>query len=92
MNSRNERAPGERGAGELRLSHLGCGADSITPRQGELFGALVAVDEHTTYCEACPQCGATIAIDAPGRGPHFASLRCLRGHFLRWLSKPRGAR
>lgn len=25
-------------------------------------------------------------------GPHHAQLRCLRGHFLRWLPRPRWAR
>jgi hypothetical protein len=73
MDARNERAPVRRGAGEL-FSHLDCGADSITPRRCEIFGAMVVVHEHTTSCEPCPQCGATIAM--PGPGTALTSPRC----------------
>jgi hypothetical protein len=87
MDTRNKRAPGERRAGELLL-HLGCGAESITPRQCELFGVAAAADRTTTSAP-CPRCRAIVAIAGPGRGSHFASLRCLRGHHLGWLPKPR---
>jgi hypothetical protein len=89
MDTTNKSAPGERGAEDL-LSHLDCGADSITPRQCDLFGVAAGVDDRTTSCAPCPQCGSSIAIVGPGVGPHFASLCCLRGQ--RWLPRPRRSR
>ena len=89
MDSRKERAPVGRGAAEL-LSHLDCGPDSITPRQRELLGVAVGVNDRTSACAPCPRCRTTIATIGPGAGPHHAELRCLRGYFLRWLPKPRG--
>jgi hypothetical protein len=89
MAHRNERAPGWRGARGL-LTHLDCSADSITLRQRELFGVAVEVSDRTSACAPCPRCRTTIAIIGPGAGPHHAELRCLRGHFLRWLPKPGG--
>jgi hypothetical protein len=59
------------------------------PAQLSLFGFAVRADDLTTTSEPCPHCGATIAMPGPGRGPHFASLRCSRGHHLGWLPKPR---
>jgi len=90
MDARNENPPVGRGAGELR-SHLDCGADSITPRQCELFGVAAGVNDRTTTCAPCPRCRTTVATIGGGAGPHHAQLRRLRGHFLRRLPKPGGA-
>ena len=38
-----------------------------------------------------PKPGTSVVV-WPGKGPLFASLCCLRGHHLRWLSGPRRAR
>ncbi len=93
MEARNERAPGERGARDC-VSLQTAGWDSSTPypsTQHELFGLVVGSDDRATTCAPCPECGATVATIGGGAGPHHAQLRCLRGHFLRWLPKPGGA-
>jgi hypothetical protein len=53
----------------------------------ELFGLAVCLDDRTTTCLSCPRCGASAAVIAPGSGPPYAALRCLRGHHLKWLAK-----
>jgi hypothetical protein len=57
----------------------------------ELFGVAAGADIETTTCAPCKRCGTTIATIGPGAGPHHALVRCVRGHFLKWLPKPRGA-
>lgn len=57
--------------------------------QIELFGVAAATDDRTATCAPCPRCRTTVAIVGPGVGPHYRSLRCLRGHFLAWLPGPR---
>jgi hypothetical protein len=59
------------------------------PAQLSLFGFAVRADDLSTTSDPCPHFGATIAMPGPGHDPHFASLRCLRGHHLGWLPKPR---
>jgi hypothetical protein len=87
MASTNERAPGERGAEELRTSP-DCAADHTTHPVPQY---MAGVGKRTTTCAPCPRCRTTIATIGPGAGPHHADLRCLRGHFLKWLPKPGGA-
>lgn len=62
------------------------------PVQIGLFGVAFAANDRTMSCEACKICGATNAYIDAGRGPHWASLKCAHGHFLRWLPKPAGGR
>jgi hypothetical protein len=67
-------------------------SDCISTTQGaqrELFGLTVRADDRTTTSAPGPRCGAIVAVVGPGSGPHFASLRCLCGHHLGWLPKPR---
>jgi hypothetical protein len=61
------------------------------PAQRELFGLVVGTDERTIDCGPCSRCGSSVAIIGPGVGPHHASVRCVRDHFLKWLPKPEGA-
>lgn len=89
----DERAPGERGAGDYFCLQT-AGWDSSTPypaAQRDLFGFVVGADDCTTTSAPCPRCGTTVAIIGPGAGPHHASVRCVRGHFRKWLPKPGGA-
>lgn len=58
------------------------------PAQTELFGVAASVTAETAQSDPCPRCGSTVAVRGPGAGPHWKSLRCIRGHFLRWLPKP----
>lgn len=92
MDAINKRARVVAGAGELRLP-TNCGRDFSTPEpaaQLELFGLVVGTEDCTTTSEACPRCATAIATIGPRTGPYHAALRCLRGHFLRWLRKPGG--
>jgi hypothetical protein len=54
--------------------------------QAELFQFA---DERTRIIPPCPQCASAVRTIGSGSGPHYRSLTCLRGHFLRWLPKPR---
>lgn len=60
------------------------------PVQTELFGVATAVTPATVHSDPCPQCGSTVGVEGPGAGPHWKSLRCIRGHFIRWLPRPQG--
>jgi hypothetical protein len=91
MDARNEHPPGDGAREGLLFTSPDCGAESITPRERELFGVAAEVDDRTTPCAPCPRCGTTIAPIGRGSGPHHASLRCLRGHRLGWLPRPRRA-
>jgi hypothetical protein len=77
----------ELGAAASASSHVGRVVSP--PAQREFYELVAGSDEHTTTCDPCPRCGATVAVVGPGRGPYFASLRCLRGHHLGWLARKR---
>jgi hypothetical protein len=96
MDHKNKRAPGERGAGETlvcwdgRDSTTAATHDALRSHQRELFGFAARADERTMMSSPCSRCGATVTVVGPGAGPHHASLRCVRGHFVRWVAKPVG--
>jgi hypothetical protein len=79
----------ELGAAASASSHVGRVVPP--PVQRELFGLVVGTDERTIDCGPCSRCGSSVAIIGPGVGPHHASVRCVRDHFLKWLPKPEGA-
>jgi hypothetical protein len=101
MDARNENPRPRRGQGtavcsdgrDPIMAETRCDALSAACAfpQGELFGLVVGADGRTTTRAPCPRCRTTIATIGPGAGPHHAELRCLRGHFLKWLPKPGGA-
>jgi hypothetical protein len=58
--------------------------------QQELFGMVVNAEANFTKLSApCAICAAGVGAITPGRGPHYAALYCVRGHFQKWL--PRGS-
>ncbi len=60
-----------------------------SPHQLSLFNAPA---QATVPIAPCAQCGETQGKQTPGRGPHFAQLRCATcNRFIKWIGKPRGA-
>jgi len=41
-----------------------------------------------TMPEPCPRCGGHDAVIGAGRGPHKASIMCVCGRHLGWMSVP----
>ena len=66
-------------------SSAGCSA----PAQRELFGLTVAADGLMTLTVPCHMCLSGVGVVTAGSGPHFAAVRCIRGHFQAWLPHPR---
>jgi hypothetical protein len=54
--------------------------------QIELFPPIIAASPRFVKTPPCPQCHSRAGYIGAGAGPHAASLRCFRGHFLRWIS------
>ena len=57
----------------------------------DMFGAEPSVDDSLvglaiTLPEQCPRCRGHDAVIGAGRGPHKASIMCVCGRHLGWLS------
>ena len=58
----------------------------------QMFAAAPAPDDANliglgvTLPESCPRCGGRDAVIGAGRGPHNASIMCVCGRHLGWLS------
>jgi len=65
----------------------------MSAQQIDMFGAP-PVDETTlvglaiTLPEPCPRCSGYSAVIGRGRGPHKASIMCVCGRHLGWISVP----
>jgi hypothetical protein len=57
----------------------------------DMFGAEPSVDDSLvglaiTLPEQCPRCRGHAAVIGAGRGPHKASIMCVCGRHLGWMS------
>jgi hypothetical protein len=58
------------------------------PFQHQLFGVAFEADDQMMIREPCPQCASTVTVVGSGSGPHWGVLRCIRGHYLKWIPRP----
>lgn len=51
---------------------------------------LLSPDQETVTIPPCPSCGGTQGAEIPGKGPHYAGVKCAScGRWLKWVGKPK---